>query len=366
MKFGLMYEIPVQRPWHARSEYEAFQRVIDEAVLADELGFHSFWTVEHHFLAEFSHCSAPEVLYGALATKTRNIRIGHGVRLMPFPYNHPVRTAESAATVDLLSNGRLEFGTGRSVSGIELEGFGIDPGETRSMWEEALQVVVRAWADEKLHWQGKHFQIPEREVVPKPLQRPHPPLWGATGSPDGHEMMGRMGLGLLSFTLGVSLDDLARRIESYRHGLTHADPIGRFVNGQAGTFTMVHCAETAEEAIQNAARPFEAYLAESLKLVASVADLLNGKELGTYGYTLGAKQANEAGVLDQLDLRELMRMNSVVVGNPDDCIRMAKQYEQAGCDLLLCMVQPSFVDPDKVRRCIELLGTEVLPAFRED
>jgi alkanesulfonate monooxygenase SsuD/methylene tetrahydromethanopterin reductase-like flavin-dependent oxidoreductase (luciferase family) len=364
MQFALMYEIPVPRPWNEFSERDAFQRVIDEAVLADRLGFHSFWTVEHHFLSEFSHSSAPEVLYGALAAKTENIRIGHGVRLLPFPYNHPVRVAEQAAMVDLLSNGRLEFGAGRSVSGIELGGFGIDPGDTRSMWEESLRLITAAWTKEVVSWEGQHFHLPERSVVPKPLQRPHPPLWGATGSPDGHAMMGELGLGLLSFALATPIEDLAERIASYRVGLQSAKPIGEFVNAQAGTFTLVHCGETDAEARATVAGPFEEYIVRSIELVGSVARLLEGKDLGTYEYTAAARQAEESGMLEQISLDALIGMNAVIVGDPDRCIDMAKRYEEAGCDILLCMVQPNRVPHDKVVRCIELLGEHVLPAFR--
>ena len=116
MKFALFYEIPVARPWDERSEWRAYKNTLEQAVLADRLGWHGFWTVEHHFLEEFSHCSNPEVLYGAVAARTQNLRIGYGVRLCPRPYNHPVRSAESAAVLDLLSDGRVEFGTGRSAT----------------------------------------------------------------------------------------------------------------------------------------------------------------------------------------------------------------------------------------------------------
>src|SRR5215470_11777109 len=116
MKFAMFYEIPVAKPWGPRSEYDAYQHTIEQAVLGDRMGFHSFWTVEHHFLDEFSHCSAPGVLYGAVAARTKKMRIGHGVRLLPFPYNHPIRAAEAAAVIDLISEGRLEFGTGRSAT----------------------------------------------------------------------------------------------------------------------------------------------------------------------------------------------------------------------------------------------------------
>ena len=142
------------------SESDAYHRTVTEAVAAEGLGFTSFWTVEHHFLSGFSHCSAPEVLYAYVAAKTETMRLGHAVKLLPFPYNHPVRVAEQAAVLDLLSGGRLEVGTGRSATRTELEGFGIDPHQTRELYDEALQVLVRAWADEPLEWKGKHFDIP--------------------------------------------------------------------------------------------------------------------------------------------------------------------------------------------------------------
>ena len=114
MKFAMFYEIPVAKPWGPRSEYDAYQHTIEQAKLGDRMGFHSFWTVEHHFLDEYSHCSNPEVLYGHLSAVTKNLRLGYGVRLLPKPYNHPIRTAESVATLDLVSGGRVEFGTGIS------------------------------------------------------------------------------------------------------------------------------------------------------------------------------------------------------------------------------------------------------------
>src|SRR6187402_288515 len=150
MEFAMFYEIPVPRPWNLQSEYEAYQNTIEQAVLGDKVGFHSFWTVEHHFLEEYSHCSNPEVLYGAIAAKTERMRLGYGVRLMPKPYNHPVRTAESVAVLDLLSDGRVDFGTGRSATRLELEGFGIDPHDTREMWQEAVGHLVDCWTNERV------------------------------------------------------------------------------------------------------------------------------------------------------------------------------------------------------------------------
>ncbi len=362
MDLALFYEIPVARPWGPRSEYDAYHQVVEQAVLADRLGFHSVWTVEHHFLEEFSHCSSPEALYGMIAAKTRNLRIGHGVRLLPFPYNHPVRAAESAAVLDLLCDGRLEFGTGRSSTRAELEGFGIDPSRTRELWEEALEIVVAAWTEDVLEWRGKAFDIPPRRVLPRPLQRPHPPLWGATSSPQSHRIMGEKGIGLLSFTIGVPPEDLKERIDLYRAGLAVAKPVGKFVNPRAATFTMVHCAPTNAEARANAAESFAWYARAGTAAVASVAKWQRelGRDAGTYAY---------GDALVDLDLSfmtfdYLESTGACIVGDPDRCIEVAKRYAAAGCDLLLCLVQPYKIPPDKVRQSIELLGTHVIPALR--
>jgi alkanesulfonate monooxygenase SsuD/methylene tetrahydromethanopterin reductase-like flavin-dependent oxidoreductase (luciferase family) len=362
LEFGLFYEIPVARPWHERSEYDAYQQTIAQAVLADQVGFSSFWTVEHHFLEEFSHCSAPGVLYGHIAARTRSLRIGHGVRLLPFPYNHPIRAAEAAAVIDLISDGRLEFGTGRSATRAELEGFGIRPDETRPLWEEALRMIVGAWTEDVFEWQGKHFRLPPRRVIPKPLQKPHPPLWLATTTPDSHEMAGRAGLGLLSFTIGVGPEQLAERIARYRQGLAGAKPIGKFVNPRAGTFTMVHCAETNEQAKRDAAASFEWYARRGTEQIATVgswqAEL--GRDLASYEYTKPL-----AGIdLSPLKYDFLDGIGACIVGDPDRCVATARRYAEAGCDLLLCLVQPWNIPHERVMKSIELLGRYVIPQLR--
>jgi alkanesulfonate monooxygenase SsuD/methylene tetrahydromethanopterin reductase-like flavin-dependent oxidoreductase (luciferase family) len=360
--FGLFYEIPVPAPWQARSERDAYHAVIAQAVRGEAVGFSHFWTVEHHFLSEFSHCSAPEVLYGAVAAKTSRIRIGHGVRLLPFPYNHPLRAAEMAAMLDCICDGRLEFGTGRSATRREMEGFGIDPNETRGMWEEALQVIVGAWINDVFSWEGKYFKVPPRRVHPKPLQQPHPPLWMASTSPESHEIAGRKGMGLLSFTIGVPPEELAGRIELYRKGLAEAEPVGRSVNRTAATFTMVHCAETNETARQNAAASVVWYLRNSVRLIGELATWQEEKrrEFGTYQYSTMLRDLDTS----QLDFDTLDAMGAVIVGDPERCIERVRRYRDAGCEQLLCLMNPYNIAPDKVMRSIELFGQHVIPAFK--
>jgi alkanesulfonate monooxygenase SsuD/methylene tetrahydromethanopterin reductase-like flavin-dependent oxidoreductase (luciferase family) len=365
MKFALFYEIPVARPWDPESEHRAYKNTLEQVMLGDRLGFHSVWTVEHHFLEEYSHCSNPEILYGAIAARTENIRIGYGVRLLPKPYNHPIRTAESVAVLDLLSDGRVEFGTGRSSTRAELEGFAVDPHETRAMWSEALHHIVGAWTEEYYQADGKYWQMGgPRRVQPKPLQRPHPPIWGATSSPDGHREIGRHGIGLCSFTVGVPPEELGERLALYRSGLAEcAQPVGKFVNDQAATFTMVHCAPTNEQAAEDAAESFVWYVKHGAGLIASVAEMLEGKDLGTYEYAAAPLKMEREGLFEHITFDFLRDSGSAVVGDPDQCIAAAKRYEAMGCDLLLCLVNPYKVPHDKVMQSIELLGKHVLPAF---
>jgi alkanesulfonate monooxygenase SsuD/methylene tetrahydromethanopterin reductase-like flavin-dependent oxidoreductase (luciferase family) len=366
MKFAMFYEIPVARPWGPRSEYDAYQHTIEQAVLGDQAGFHSFWTVEHHFLEEYSHCSNPEVLYGAIAARTTNMRIGYGVRLMPKPYNHPVRSAESAAVLDLISDGRVEFGTGRSSTRAELEGFGIHPDETRGMWQEALRHVVGCWTNDEYEFEGKHWSMPRRRVLPKPLQDPHPPLWGATGSPETHRLVGQMGLGLLSFSVGTPPAELKRRIDIYREGLAECtDPVGHFVNDRAASFTMVNVGRTREESLAAATRSFEWYPKHGARLIGSVAQWLREEkeELGTYDYLSGTADRVEDGSVDLMTMDYLTSSQACVVGDPEDAIETFKAYEATGCDLVFCLLNPYDISHEAVMTTIELMGEHVIPAF---
>jgi alkanesulfonate monooxygenase SsuD/methylene tetrahydromethanopterin reductase-like flavin-dependent oxidoreductase (luciferase family) len=368
MEFALFYEIAVPRPWDADSEYRAYRNVIEQAVLADRMGFHSFWTVEHHFLEEMSHSSNPEVLYGAVAALTRNLRIGYGVRLMPQPYNHPVRTAESVATLDLISDGRVEFGTGRSTSRAELEGFGIDPRQTRAMWEEATRHVVGCWTQEEYSFDGEYWSMPPRRVLPKPRQQPHPPIWAATGSRETHELVGDLGMGLCSFSAGVSLEELAMRIERYRKAAQACTkPLGAFVHERVATFSMFHCAPTRAEAYENARRSFEWYPTVAFRHVGSVAELLRegGEELGDWNYLRylpGMTAADDWEDRHKLD--DLLAQGVCIAGDPDEVIERCRAFEDMGVDLLLCMVNPYEIPHEKVMQSIELTGKYVIPEFQ--
>src|SRR5215470_15047682 len=172
MQFGIFYEHQLPRPWTDGAEQQLFQEALEQVELADRLGIDYAWEVEHHFLEEYSHSSAPEVFLAACSQRTKRIRLGHGVTLMAPGYNHPARVAERIATLDLVSDGRVDWGTGESSSRIELEGFGVSYLEKRDAWEEAVREAARMLCMEPYPgYQGRFFSMPHRNVVPKPLQK---------------------------------------------------------------------------------------------------------------------------------------------------------------------------------------------------
>ena len=180
MRFGIFYEHQLPRPWAPGDEHRLLKDALEQVELADRLGFDYCWEVEHHYLEEYSHSSAPEVFLAAASQRTSRIRLGHGIVQLPPGYNHPARVAERIATLDLVSDGRVEFGTGESSSETELGGFGIARQDKRAQWDEALDVVTRMLVEEPFAGHhGKFIDVPPRNLVPKPLQKPHPPLWVA-------------------------------------------------------------------------------------------------------------------------------------------------------------------------------------------
>jgi alkanesulfonate monooxygenase SsuD/methylene tetrahydromethanopterin reductase-like flavin-dependent oxidoreductase (luciferase family) len=169
MRFGIFYEHQLPRPWAAGSERQILQDSLEQIEIADRAGFDYVWEVEHHFLEEYSHSSAPEVFLAAVSQRTKRIRLGHGIVQIPPGVNHPVRVAERIATLDLLSNGRVDFGTGESSSAAELGGFLVDRVQKRAMWEDAIEAIPRMFVEEPFAgWDGPYFKMPPRNVVPKP------------------------------------------------------------------------------------------------------------------------------------------------------------------------------------------------------
>ena len=372
MDFGIFYEIQVNSPLkHREREYQAFHDVMDQVVRAEEVGFSHFWTVEHHFQVGFAHSSAPEVLYGAISQRTSKIRIGHAVVLLPFPYNHPVRIAERVATLDILSKGRVEVGTGRSITQVELGGFGIPYKETRARWEEALDIITTIWKSEDgtFSYKGKYFDIPQRTVVPMPIQKPHPPIWVACTSDDTHELAGKLGLGLLSFTLLVSPERLGQRVRTYRDAIKTAKPYGAFVNNRAGAFSMTHLADTDKQAREEAERAFMSYVGTTLRVNSTV---LEAKKTGVEPKDPAAGQLPDLPKqyegLDpsKVTIDSLIDHGMCICGSPDTAIRQLERIQkEAQLDQFLAMMQFWSIPHAKTMHAIDLFGKYVIPHFQK-
>jgi hypothetical protein len=243
MKFGLFYEHQLPRPWTEDSERQLIQDALDQIELADKIGIHCAWEVEHHFLEEYSHSSAPEVFLAAASQRTKNIRLGHGIIQTAPGYNHPARTAERVAMLDLVSNGRVEFGSGESSSEAELGGFGIEQITKRDQWREGLEVAIRCMTEAPFTGhEGTYVSVPPRNVVPKPVQKPHPPLWVACSRRDTILLAAELGIGALTFAF-IDPEEAVHWINDYETTLANKGvPIGKAVNANVACVTPMMCA----------------------------------------------------------------------------------------------------------------------------
>ena len=256
MKFGLFYELSVPRPWTRESERTVYNNALEQVKLADELGFDQVWAVEHHFLEEYSHCPAPELFLTACAMVTKKIRVGHGIVVCVPEFNHPIKIAERTAVLDILSGGRLEVGTGRSATWTELGGFRSDPDITKKSWDEFVRCLPKMWTQETYAYQGEFWSMPERTIIPKVYQKPHPPMWVAVTSPGTELDAADRGLGSLGLTFGQFAEQ-ERRIAEYRRRIQLCEPVGDFVNdsGQHGELPLLPRGRRARRAPPAAAWP---------------------------------------------------------------------------------------------------------------
>jgi alkanesulfonate monooxygenase SsuD/methylene tetrahydromethanopterin reductase-like flavin-dependent oxidoreductase (luciferase family) len=341
VKFGIFYEHQLPRPWTDDSEHQLIQDALEQVELADRLGFDVAWEVEHHFLEEYSHSSAPEVFLAAASQRTRDIRLGHGIIQTAPAYNHPARTAERLAMLDLVSNGRVEFGSGESSSEAELAGFLIDPALKREMWLEGLEVAIRCMTEEPFTGvDGTYVSMPPRNVVPKPVQKPHPPLWVACSRRDTILLAAEKGIGALTFAF-IDPEEASQWIGDYERTLSEGGNFfgyslaHYYVFGEHRPGTTDVWAEYVERRDEKGFSPEAA--AQALE-----------------EERLGAKLASE----DATGLRG-------AVGTPDQIREYLRRYEEAGVDQVIFVMQAGKNRHDHICEALELFGREVLPEFKE-
>jgi len=354
MKFGIFYEHSVQKPWTRQSELRAYQQALEQIELADELGFDQVWEVEHHFLEEYSHSSAPEVFLAAAAARTKRIRIGLGIAVCLPPMNHPARIAERAAALDLISNGRLEFGTGRSATWTEVGAFGIDPDATKEMWDEVVRAIPRMWTEDEFEWNGKYFKMPPRNVLPKPIQDPHPPMWVAVSSPETAVQAAERGIGMLGVTLGTPAD-YKRLVSDYRRIIKHCDPVGNFVNNQVNAASWMYCGEDENEARAVGGGAAFNFFRAAAHLVGL------GGIYPSHAYTA---HANATALLSQAEIQSLRE--GFPVGTPEQIVENLRYWEDVGVERVVCMINfDQQIPHEKVLASLERFAKFVMPEFAE-
>src|SRR3954469_15676327 len=374
MRFGLFYEHQMPRPWEDGAHEKLLTDALDQIEIADRVGFDYVWEVEHHFLEEYSHSSAPEVFLGAASQRTNRIRLGHGIVQIPPPFNHPARVAERAATLDLISGGRLELGTGEASSQMELGGFGIDRRDKRAMWEEALDAIARMLVEEPYGGaDGDFVQMPPRNVMPKPKQKPHPPLWVACSRRDTILMAARKGLGALSFSF-VEPEQAKEWVDEY-YAIIDSDeclPGGFAVNPNVAVGPPMMCQEDEATAIErgiDGAHFFGYSLAYYYAFgsmrpgVTSIWDdfLANRDKRGFARSIVTPDQAPLGVKLLQEGLGSLRG----AIGTPDQIADLVERYERAGVDQVIFVMQAGRNRHEDICESIELFGKEVVPRFAE-
>lgn len=393
MKFDIFCEIQRAKPWPANHERLLIADTIEQARVADQMGFDIWWQVEHHGAPEFSYSSAPELVLTAIAMNTKRLQVGHAGVLAPFKINGPLRVAERAAMLDILSGGRFNLGLAKS-GGKEWETFGVNPETARDEVREALQMIPQMWTEKSFSWNSKLFQMPEREVVPKPIQKPHPRLWQTAGSPDSFFMAGELGVGVLGTTLLSPVGFMEGLLADYDRGLAACKkPVGKRINSEKGIFTFVHVAESRKQAIESGAAWSALWYVHAAPVIFKVprrvwydairAGLHPNSPRDTAA--LSGDDSTELDIApDEIPVIALLKrmakgeeiskeeahevteeLDSVIIGDPDVCRTKMSKYSSIGADRLMCLMQFGRIPHEAVLRSMRLTGEHLIPEFAE-
>ena len=366
-----------------------YKETLAQCELADQVGFNNLWFVEHHFLTGFSGSPSQDALFGALSRITKRIRIGYGVCILP--YHHPVRVAERVALLDQLTDGRIELGTGRS-NAYEQTGLGIDPRDTRSLWEESITMLPKIWTSDEFEWKGQHWNVPKRRVLAQAL--PAAPPAAVSGLhvpgqfPAGSAERASACLSSTSYAVNV----LADLVKIYREALTTAEPVGAFITNFWGNNVHAFCDDDDQYAKDLAAQSMKTFFGpgkpyiqgrinayeELLEAWGGVPDHLQAdfgrwlrqsddehKKLAQeVGISLDSGPGAARAAFAQLDGTTLSDRGVIIAGNPASCIKTCQMYEDIGVDQVMLIMQTETIPHDKVMGSIEKFGKEVIPAFQ--
>ena len=333
------------------------------------------------------------MILAALSRITKRIRLGFGVMILP--YHHPVRAAERVAMIDHLAKGRLDFGTGRSAP-YEQTGMGIDPRNTRAMWSESLEMIPKIWDSKHFEYEGQFWNVPEREVLPKPYQDPHPPIWVAALQPHTYQLAAEKGIGVLALSF-TAPELLAPHIQAYRENIKSAKPVGKFVNNNWLSLSQACCDEDDLAAKEKAALSLKTFIGQTSptyrdRWTSTRPCWTSGRHprppegrllplhrqgrciRGLGGHVASEKpdEVDESGggalaewAWKEIDGKTLAERGVVVGGNPESCIKAAKLYQDTGIDQLGVQVATEILDHNAAMKTIEMFGKYVIPEFKK-
>ena len=347
-----MTQIQMPRPWGADTELNAYHNAIEQAVAGEAAGFDNYWITEQHFFKEIGHSACPDMLLSAISQRTSRIRLGFAVVLMTV--NNPFAIAERVATLDLLSRGRVDFGMGRGSTPYMVDAFNVTRAEERSRAQEATEAVMQMFREDRFTgFKGEHFDLPSRDVLPRAIQKPHPPLWSAASNLASYERAGRQGLGVIGVTRN-SVSETRDAIRLYRQAIRSAPSsgfVGAYANEQVGGFALAYCDEDDRVGRDRACAAARWYNGD------------NEAELNNVRFaTAGGVQA----VVDKFRHRsndELIEDGMAIGGNADSICRSVEKWAEAGLDQMIFLLQAGRTTHDQVLRSIELIGERVIPGF---
>jgi len=355
MKFSIFYEMQISKPTRAL-EAQVFRDCLEQAVFADQLGYHCVWEVEHHGLYEYSHSSAPEIFLSFVAAKTQRIRLGHGVTLLPYRYNHPIRIAERIATLDILSGGRVNWGSGKSSSAVEWHAFENDTKTLHDQWLEAVEMIPRMWSADVFSHEGRFFHIPPTQVIPKPVQQPHPPMFAACSKPDTAAAVGRLGMGALNFAFGTD-DYLTQKVAEYRRAVASSAPLGRAKNDHFACTPATLVLEDDRKACQYGLRGARFFL-EGLQRYYVPLDRPVGE------LPISREFLADADLDDAMSLRNTEGSQvATIVGDPACARESVQRFADIGVDELILVMQMGTVPHEIIMESLRTFAEKVMPHF---
>jgi alkanesulfonate monooxygenase SsuD/methylene tetrahydromethanopterin reductase-like flavin-dependent oxidoreductase (luciferase family) len=352
MKFSILVEAQIAQA-SAQAERQVFHDIVEQAVLADQLGYHAIWAVEHHGLYEYSHCSAPEVLLAYIAARTKRLRLGHAVTLTPGRYNHPIRIAERVAMLDILSGGRVNWGSGKGASRTEQAAFEVDPTTLDEQWREAIEIVPRMWRSEIFEHAGKHYAIPPTSIIPKPVQQPNPPVYMACSKPESIVVAGELGVGSLNFA-GGSEEILRKNVASYRSAIARSASPPRRITNQFCSTPAALVLEDDREACEIGFRGARYHQEGLATYFFSPTRVVGPTEID--GSPLAAADLDKARAARSTPDGPL----NTVIGDPVSALESVRRFQASGVDELIMVMQMGTVPHEAVMRSLRTFAEKVM------